>query len=241
MLDTLVNSEKPRINPETVSSGVPRRRMSVAERERHIVDGAIAFFAEHGFDAQMRELAAAVGVTHTLVYHYFPTKQALVDRVYAEIFEGRWKAEWEALLDDRKLPIGEKLTRFYVDYARTVLTRDFVRILIFSGLTDRTITERFFEMLSERLFPRLIRETRRYRGSPSRARATTREHELLMGLHGGIFYGGVRSFVYGLTGPNDQASLDDETVIADRVSSYLVASLALTPAGKVVDPETKGH
>ena len=96
-------------------------------------------------------------------------------------------------------------------------------------------------MLSERLFPRLIRETRRYRGSQSRARATTREHELLMGLHGGIFYGGVRSFVYGLTGPNDQAPLDDETMIADRVSSYLAASMALMPAGKAVDPETKGH
>ncbi len=234
MLDTLVNSEKPRINPETASSGAPRRRMSVAERERHIVDGAIAFFAEHGFDAQMRELASAVGVTHTLVYHYFPTKQALVDRVYAEIFEGRWKAEWEALLDDRKPSIEDKLTLFYVDYARTVLTRDFVRILIFSGLTDRTITERFFGMLSERLFPRLIRETRRYRGSLSRARTTPREHELLMGLHGGIFYGGVRSFVYGLTGPGDPPALDDETIIADRVRSYLNASLALAPVGKAV-------
>jgi len=232
MLDTLVNSDKPRINPETAGSGGPRRRMSVAERERHIVDGAIAFFAEHGFDAQMRELASAVGVTHTLVYHYFPTKQALIDRVYAEIFEGRWKTEWEALLDDRKLPAEEKLTRFYVDYARTVLTRDFVRILIFSGLTDRTITERFFSMLSDRLFPRLIRETRRHRGSLSRARTMPREHELLMGLHGGIFYGGVRSFVYGLTGPGDQPALDDETIIADRVRSYLDASLALAPVGK---------
>jgi len=67
--------------------------MSVAERERHIVDGSITFFSEHGFDAQMRELASAIGVTHTLIYHYFPTKQALVDRVYLEVFEGRWKPE----------------------------------------------------------------------------------------------------------------------------------------------------
>ena len=127
-----------------------RRRMTVAERERHIVDGAIKFFAEHGFDAQMRELASAIGVTHTLVYHYFPTKQALVDRVYLEVFEGRWKPEWEVLLDDRTLSVEEKFLRFYVDYARTVLTKEFVRILIFSGLTDRSITDRFFGKLGER-------------------------------------------------------------------------------------------
>lgn len=161
--------------------------MSVAERERYIVDGAITFFAEHGFDAQMRELAAAIGVPHTLVYHYFPTKQALVDRVYREVFEGRWRPEWETLLDDPAMGVEDKMVSFYADYARTVLTREFVRILIFSGLTDRSITDRFFGMLGKRLFPRLIRETRRFRGVKSRARPNVREYELLMGLHGGVF------------------------------------------------------
>jgi AcrR family transcriptional regulator len=207
--------------------------MSVAERERHIIDGAITFFSEHGFDAQMRELASAIGVTHTLVYHYFPTKQALVDRVYLEVFEGRWKPEWDALLDHRSLSVEVKLIRFYADYARTILTREFVRILIFSGLTDRSITDRFFDMLKERLFPRLLRETRRYRGSRSRARATVREHELLMGLHGGVFYGGLRSFIYAQAIHPDQPALDDATTIADRVRGYLAASLVLTPVGSV--------
>lgn len=200
--------------------------MSLEERERYIVDGAITFFSEHGLDAQMRELAAAIGVTHTLVYHYFPTKQALVDRVYQEVFAGRWKPEWETLLDSRELSVEEKLVRFYVDYARTVLSREFVRILIFSGLTDRSITDRFFGMLGERLFPRVIRETRRYRGTRSRAKPSVREYELLMGLHGGIFYGGLRWFVYGQAVHEERPALDDETVICDRVRSYLAASLA---------------
>jgi AcrR family transcriptional regulator len=204
----------------------------VAERERQIVAGAIGFFAEHGFSAQMRELAAAIGVTHTLVYHYFPTKQALVDRVYLEVIAGRWKHEWETLLDRRSGSVADKLIQFYRDYSRTVLTREFVRILVFSGLSDRSITERFFSMLGERLFPRLIRETRRYRGCRSRARATTREHELLMGLHGGVFYGGMRQFVYGHSMALAQPALDNEAVIADRVHSYLQASLALAPIGQ---------
>lgn len=249
MVDSLVNSNNvdmgDGINPETMGDGtsapvltrpsLPRRRMSVAERERHIIDGAITFFSEHGFDAQMRDLAVAIGVTHTLVYHYFPTKQALVDRVYLEVFEGRWKPEWESLLDDRSLPVADKLIQFYVDYARTVLTRDFVRILVFSGLSDHSITDRFFHLLADRLFPRLIRETRRYRGSRSRARTTVREHELLMGLHGGVFYGGLRAFVYGNVLPFPQPALDDEAVIADRVNSYLATSVALMPLGDVAN------
>lgn len=201
--------------------------MPVAERERHIVDGAITFFSEHGMDAQLRELAGAIGVAHTLVYHYFPTKQALVDRVYQEVFAGRWKKEWEALLDDRSLGVEDKLVRFYVDYARTVLTRDFVRIMVFSGLSDRSIPDRFFALLGERLFPRLVRETRRHRGSRARGSASVREFELLMGLHGGIFYGGVRWFVYGQPIHPRRPPLDDPAIIADRVRSYLEASLGL--------------
>jgi len=234
MVDMLVNSSHPRTNPEL--SGMPlalprkaRRRLPVAERERQIVTAAITYFAEHGFAAQMRDFAAAIGVTHTLVYHYFPTKQALVDRVYLEVIVGRWKSEWETLLDHKTIPIPEKLIRFYCDYARTVLTREFVRILVFSGLTDRSITDRFFTLLGDRLFPRLIRETRRFRGSRSRARPSPREHELLMGLHGGVFYGGMRRFVYG-QGIVGEMALDDEAIITDRVHSYLNASLSLDPA-----------
>jgi hypothetical protein len=50
---------------------------------------------------------------------------------------------------------------------------------------------------------------------------------LLMGLHGGIFYGGVRWFVYGQPVHPQQPPLDDATIIGDRVRSYLDASLSL--------------
>jgi len=203
--------------------------MSLADRERHIVDGAITFFSENGLAAQMRDLARAIGVTHALVYHYFPTKQALVDRVYLEVFEGRWKTEWETLLDRKDLSVEDKLVQFYEDYSRTVLTREFVRILVFSGLTDQSITDRFFKLLTARLFPRLIRETRRFRGSTSRAKTTAREHELLMGLHGGVFYGGMRWYIYGQAVHASQPALDDTTSITDRVRGYLSASMHLDP------------
>ena len=226
MDDPSVNRAPARANPKTKKIGVPavRKRMAAPERERQIVDGAIQFFARHGFDAQLRDLAKSIGVTHTLLYHYFPDKQALIDRVYVEVFEGCWKAEWEMWLDDRALSCEEKFTRFYIDYSATVLNHDFVRILIFSGLTDQTITDRFFDLLRARLFPRLIRESRRYRNNNSRAVPTLAEHELLMGLHGSVFYIGVRRWVYNQTVHSGADYALDPQIIRNQVRGYLQAS-----------------
>jgi AcrR family transcriptional regulator len=202
--------------------------MGVAERERQILDGAIQFFAVHGFGGQLRDLAKSIGVTHALLYHYFPTKQALVDRVYLEVFEGRWRAEWDALLDDADMPIEDKLTAFYLEYVTITLSKEFVRILVFAGLTDHTITDRFFAMLRARLFPRLIRETRRFRGMTSRAKASEREMELLMGLHGGFFYIAMRRWIYAQDVYSESAHEGyDEALVRDRVCAYLSASRAL--------------
>ncbi len=205
-----------------------RRRLGLAERERQILDGAIQFFAEKGFDGQLRDLARSIGVTHALLYHYFPTKQALIDRVYLEVFEGRWQPAWETLLDDRERSPEDKLTAFYADYVNTALTREFARILVFSGLSDHTITDRFFSLLRQRLFTRLIRETRRFRGSSSRAKASERELELLMGLHGGFFYITMRRWIYGQVVYTDAApERFSDALVRDRVQGYLLASRAL--------------
>ena len=45
-----------------------------------IVEGAIHYFAEHGFDGETRALARSIGVSQALIFHYFPTKEALIDR-----------------------------------------------------------------------------------------------------------------------------------------------------------------
>jgi AcrR family transcriptional regulator len=231
-------------NPERDSFGLteaasshgiaPRKRLSLVDRERQILSGAIQFFATHGLSGQLRDLAKSIGVTHTLLYHYYPTKQALLDRVYAEVFEGRWRSEWETLLDDPGLSPSEKLTAFYDDYTANILTREFVRILVFSGLSEHSITDRFFEMLRQRLFPTLIRETRKDRGASLRARASKRELELLMGLHGGIFYISLRRWLYGQSVHSlDAFGTFDRALIRDRVDGYLAASRALFAAPSI--------
>lgn len=232
LINQLVNSLRIQKNPKkakkedtTTPSALARRRMSVGERERQILDGAIQFFSVHGFSGQLRDLAKSIGVTHALLYHYFPTKQALIDRVYAEVFEGRWRVEWNALFDSPDISPEDKLTAFYLEYVTITLSQSFVRILVFSGLTDHTITDRFFAMLRERLFPRLIRETRRFRGVASRAKPSERELELLMGLHGGFFYIAMRRWIYAQDVYSDSAHDGyDESLVRDRVYAYLQAS-----------------
>ena len=220
------------INPDETQEAAllpaSRRRMGVVERERHIVDGAIEFFSVHGFGGQLRDLAKSIGVTHTLLYHYFPTKQALVDRVYLEVFEGRWRNEWDSLLDDPRVSSEDKLVAFYLEYVTTTLSKEFVRILVFSGLTDHTITDRFFALLRVRLFPKLIRETRKFRGVNSRVKPTEREMELLMGLHGGFFYIAMRRWIYVQDVFSDEShERFQEEPVRDRVKAYLMASSLL--------------
>jgi AcrR family transcriptional regulator len=236
IIDSPVNRVRIQTNPDKAQKGAvqavsqapnapARRRMGLVERERQILYGAIEFFAVHGFGGQLRDLAKSIGVTHALLYHYFPTKQDLVDRVYLEVFEGRWRAEWDALLDDPKSNIEDKLVAFYLEYVNITLSKEFVRILVFSGLTDHTITDRFFALLRARLFPRLIRETRRFRGVTSRAKASERETELLMGLHGGFFYISMRRWIYAQDVYSESALEGySEQLVRDRVRAYLLAS-----------------
>jgi AcrR family transcriptional regulator len=204
-----------------------RRRMNTADRKRQILDGAIQFFARYGIDGQLRNLTKELGVTHTLLYHYFPTKEALIKEVYKEVFESRWKPEWEELLDDKHLSPEEKLNAFYLDYTNTVLTYDFVRILIFSGLSDHSISDRFFELLRSRLLPRLIRETRKYCDRSTKPKPSHRELEFLMGLHGGIFYIGMRRWIYGQAIYDDSSPNAEQDIIRDRISAYLLSAKSL--------------
>jgi AcrR family transcriptional regulator len=222
------------VNMKTIAknkSGVERQRKAVAspkrqrldpvEREAQIVLAAIDFFSRRGLDAQIRDLAKEVGIAHTLLYHYFPTKQALIDRVYEELFVGRWDPEWESLLD-AELPIENKLCLVYESYLSTILTPEWIRIIVSSGLSDGIIPNRYFSLMNERFFPRIIRETRKALGCRSRAKVSARERSLLMGMHGGLIYSlGIWPFIYSQDNAvNDPAAMT--IIIKDRVKSYLL-------------------
>ncbi len=200
-----------------------RKRLDAREREQQIIEGATEFFARRGLEAQMRELAAELGIAHTLLYHYFPTKRQLIERVYEETIAGRWDTRWEALLDDPQLSAADKLQAFYREYLPAILTPEWLRILVHSGLSDGLIPNRYFALVRERLFPRLLREVRRACGSRSKAKASAREEGLLMAFHGGLIYHlGIWPLVYqqSYTGQGDAALTD--SFIADRIRGLLL-------------------
>lgn len=222
----MVNTEETR-KPDAA----PRRRLDARERERQIIEGAVEFFARRGLDAQMRELAAELGIAHTLLYHYFPTKRQLIERVYEETIAGRWDPTWEALLDDPSIGVEDKLHAFYREYLPAILTPEWLRTLVHSGLSDGLIPTRYFALVREKLFPRLIRESRRHAGSRSRAKATPREEAALMGLHGALIYQlGIWPLIYQqhFSGEDDPALID--TFIRDRIRGYLAQVHEFVPA-----------
>lgn len=70
----------------------PRRRVGRAERERQILDAAVAVFGERGYQsASMDQVAERVGVTKPVLYTHFGSKHGLllacVARARAELLE----------------------------------------------------------------------------------------------------------------------------------------------------------
>jgi AcrR family transcriptional regulator len=182
-----------------------RTRLSPIERQEQIVQAAIRFFADYGFSGSARDLAARIGIVHGLLYRYFPTKEALIERVYQEIFEGRWNPEWITTLKDRSRPLRERLIEVYVQYAHVIHTYEWSRMFQLAGIAGLDVNKRYRAFLRKEFIPLVISETRFALGlSGNGARELSdAEEDLMYFLHGGILYIGVRKWVYRLTIPKD--------------------------------------
>tara|TARA_R110000787_G_scaffold29863_1_gene80727 strand:- start:639 stop:1301 length:663 start_codon:yes stop_codon:yes gene_type:complete len=182
-----------------------RRRLPPEERERQILEGAIRYFAEVGFDGQTRELARRLGITQPLLFRYFPTKDDLIDRVYEEVYLKRWKDEWTRELMDRSIPLEERLVRYYEDYAVTIFDYEWMRIFMFSGLKGEPINTRYLKLVRERILRVICIELRHSFGlaDPAQRPVSPDEIDLAWSLHAAIFYIGVRKWIYYLPAPDD--------------------------------------
>jgi len=192
--------------------------MRAADRERAIVDEAIRFFAEHGFEGQTRELAKRMGITHSAIYRHFPSKEALIERVYQEVYLSRWSPDWGPMIRDRTLPLEARLTRFYLDYVERVFEYNWVRIFVFSGMKSFGITGRYLDIVRREIIEPAAAELRHDLKLPD-AKAHPlgeRETELFWGLHGRIFYLAIRKFVYETPIPPDL-----DAIVRDAVQTFM--------------------
>ncbi len=199
---------------KTKAQAAPRRRMKAAERERMIVEEAIRFFAEQGFAGQTRELAKRIGVSHSALYRHFPSKEALIERVYEHVYVSRWNPGWRALAVDRSQPVEARLVRFYLEYVERIFSFEWVRIFVFSGLRGVNIAGRYLDLVRRDFVLPICRELR---ADPDAAQPVSeREEEAVWGLHGQIFYLAIRRFVYGSPTP-----VDLEPVVRDHIARFV--------------------
>jgi AcrR family transcriptional regulator len=219
-----IDDDQPRTGRKPARAPVPRtgKRLLPEEREQQIVEKAIEHFTMYGFSGSTRELAKKIGVTQPLLYRYFPSKEALIDRVYSEVY--KWNPEWEAWLADRSLPLSERMCRFYQDYAHVILRQEWIRIFIFAGLTREGINTKYLHKLRTKIFLPVLDGIRQEYGisEPKTPAELEAEIELIWSLHASIFYLGVRKWVYGLRIPQDVDAL-----IRRKVDAFLRGSPAV--------------
>lgn len=201
-----------------------RRRMAPEEREHEILQKAVAIFARQGLEVSTRELANALGITQPLLYRYFSSKEALIDRVYEEVFLRRWNPQWEEWLADRSLLLRERLCRYFKDYARFVLRNEWVRIFLYAALAQPGIHRKYFARLHERHFDVIAREMRReYRiPEPKDQAEHDDEIDLIWSLQSSVFYIGVRKWVY-----DEPTPRDIDRLIEMRVDAFLIGTPAV--------------
>jgi AcrR family transcriptional regulator len=93
---------------------------ATVDKRRQILDAAIRVFARRGFHScRVSDIADEAGVAYGLVYHYFKSK----DQVLNELFTERWSLLLTAIEDIDSQPIGgrdklDAVARFIIESYR---------------------------------------------------------------------------------------------------------------------------
>ncbi|MGH2912907.1 MAG: TetR/AcrR family transcriptional regulator [Solirubrobacteraceae bacterium] len=96
------------------------RAKGVPDRRQAILDAAVKVFARQGFHAcRVSDIADEAGVAYGLLYHYFPSKDEVLNTLFLE----RWGVMLEMIraVDAEQIPVREKLgaiASFIVDSYR---------------------------------------------------------------------------------------------------------------------------
>src|ERR1700743_2709214 len=93
---------------------------AAADKRRIILDAAMRVFARQGFHTcRVSDIADEAGVAYGLVYHYFSSKDQILDTLFLE----RWDVMLRAIreVDAQDIPVRDKLyaiASFIVDSYR---------------------------------------------------------------------------------------------------------------------------
>ncbi|HUI07095.1 MAG TPA: TetR/AcrR family transcriptional regulator [Verrucomicrobiae bacterium] len=117
------------------------------ERRTQILRAATKLFATQGFNGTTtREIADRVGVKETILFRLFPSKREL----YWAVIDEKTRAVSSRQLLERQLAAAANERKMFVTIARDILERNtkdstLTRLLLFSGLEEHGLSERFFQ------------------------------------------------------------------------------------------------
>jgi AcrR family transcriptional regulator len=165
------------------------RPVSAEEKRRQILDAAVRVFARKGFHAsRVGDIAEEAGVAHGLLYHYFDSKDAVLQAVFQE--------NWNVLLDriggveETDEPAVDQLRHVAAIILRTWLhLPDVVRVVVQEFGRSPELAERIGELaqpihLIERVIARGIERGEFRKDIDARVAAT-------------IVYGGIDELLTG--------------------------------------------
>ncbi len=113
----------------------PRLRRTPEQARTHILDAADAVFRDHLPDAVgLREIAAAAGVSHGLVTHYFATYEGLVAAAIARRLDAARTTAFAHLAQMTLVADEAPLLSVLVDLLED---RTLVRLIVWSFMTGR--------------------------------------------------------------------------------------------------------
>ncbi|MBM3550138.1 MAG: TetR/AcrR family transcriptional regulator [Alphaproteobacteria bacterium] len=191
----MASTRKKRSAPPTA------RRLKPAERERLILIEAKKYFSERGLNGGTEELAKRLGVTQPLLFRYFPTKIAMIDRIFHEIEESAFDPDWVRQLLDDSIPLEDRLTGFYTSYFNRVMTKENFRLFLYGGLAwSGQPTPRYYGQMRRTIYPTIARAIRPSLPASLRGKSkvTDTELEIVLTLHAIIYHLGVRRWVFSI-------------------------------------------
>jgi len=121
-----------------------KMKLAGAERRQLILDAAMKMFSRNGFrGTTVRQLARQAGISEAMIYHHFPSKEALYDAMLEmRIEENRnilFPIDAAGAKKDRAV-----LEAIIGNYLRRQLSdSSFVRMLLFSALEGHELARKF--------------------------------------------------------------------------------------------------
>jgi AcrR family transcriptional regulator len=194
-------------------AALTERSTGVEEKRRLILDAAVRVFARKGFhQSRVGDIAREAGVAHGLLYHYFDSKDQLLETVFAD--------NWSVLLDRiRAVEETDEPATDQLRHVAAILLRtwrhepDVVRVVVREIARSPEVQERIGELVEPVGSIRRLVERGQERGE-FRADLDAR-------LAATIFYGAVDAvltgWVLGTRPDGDDAIAEAEHTLVDVV------------------------